>query len=108
MQYFLRPRAALGLRRTQLEHRAAILIVRITRRALATAKVSCSVQVACSVEHQIAEWQVTIFAASEAVQDGVTPLPTLRLRRRQLEHRAASALDAQKNTVAAATLSSGS
>src|SRR6202041_1396817 len=104
MQYFLHPRTALGLWRTQLEHRSAILIVRIAACTLAAAKVSCSVEVACAVEHQIAEWQVAILAAFEAVQDGVSPLPALGLRRRQLEHRAASALDAQEHTVAAAAV----
>jgi len=81
MQHLLRPRATLRLRRTQVEHCSAILIVRVASGTLATAKVSRSIQVARAVEHQIAEWQVAILAAFEAVQDGVSPLPALGLRR---------------------------
>src|SRR5580704_10875708 len=77
VQYLLCPFAAFGLRRTQLEQRPAILVEGITRRAFAATKVGCAIQVACAVEYQIADGEIPILAAFEAVQYGFGPCAIL-------------------------------
>src|SRR5580658_7275195 len=108
MQYLLRPRATLGLRRAQLEYRTAILVEGITSRAFPAAKVSRSIQVTHAVEDQITPRNIALLGGRKAVQDGVSPLAALGLRRGQLKHRAASALDAQEHAVSGSTVGRGS
>src|SRR5579872_463281 len=106
MQHFFCPCSALLLRRTQLEHRPAILIEAITACPIPAAEHGCSVQIARAVEDQVAVGQISLLGGWKAVENGFRPWATLLLRRRKLVHRAAAYSGAQEYAVPRAAIAS--
>src|SRR5580658_5583022 len=82
VQYLLCPLATLSLWRAQLVYRSAVLVEGIAGRAFPAAKVSRSIQVARAVEDQITPRDISLLGSRKAVQDGVSPLAAVGLRRR--------------------------
>src|ERR1700734_1107643 len=81
VQHFLRPLSAFGLRRTQLEHRPAILIVGRVATSVSAAVLSCAVQVALIVKRQVAPGKIAVLAALKTVKHYLCPGSALLLWR---------------------------